>query len=103
MPFDSDAGSGSSYSSRKKDPSLLPNPDLKGSNAAMRRVHAYREKEKSKKLAELDRLCAAAENAHAGLRLYMLITTPSAATPSPPPAKVVPLLSDRNGWLQNKW
>ncbi|XP_068206503.1 uncharacterized protein [Palaemon carinicauda] len=103
MPSDSDARSGSSDSRKKKGSSPLPPPDLKGSKAALKRVHAYREKEKSRKLAELDRLCAAAENAHAGLRLYMLITTPSATTPSPPPAKVVPLLSDRDVWLQNKW
>ncbi|KAK7084905.1 hypothetical protein SK128_006795, partial [Halocaridina rubra] len=72
------------------------------SSAALERVRAYREKEKSRKLAELDRLCAAAENAHAGLRLYLLITTPSAATPSPPASEVVPLLTNRDNWLKRK-
>ncbi|XP_042874114.1 max-binding protein MNT-like [Penaeus japonicus] len=74
--------------------------DSGGSRAAQSRIRQYKEREREKRNAELDRLCAAAHAAHTGLRMYMLITTPPAPKPSPPTPKVVPLLSDRGGWMK---
>ncbi|KAG7163942.1 hypothetical protein Hamer_G014390, partial [Homarus americanus] len=80
----------------------LPQPDLSGTRAARERVQAYKSRERARKASELDQLCAAAQDAHAGLRLYLLITTQEAPSPGPPTPAVVHLLTNRNEWLHTR-
>nr|XP_053637269.1 uncharacterized protein LOC128692219 [Cherax quadricarinatus] len=74
-----------------------------GSRAALDRLRAYRSKERRRLAMELDELCSQANTAHAGLRLYLLITTPKAPVLTPPATVVIPLLTNRTDWLLARW
>lgn len=70
---------------------------------ALVRVRKYRARKREHQGKELDRLCAAANTAHTGLRLYMLITTPEPPKPTPPTPKAIPLLTNRSSYLHTHW
>lgn len=69
------------------------------SRIALKRVREYRARHRSSATSDFDYLCAAATTAHSGLRLYLLVTTPSPPTPAPPTPALVPLIGSRSRWL----